>query len=240
MQKLVILSVATDKNDGFIRFENSLKKNNIEYKILGMNTKWNGGNMEAGPGGGQKINLLKNELMSWKKVALKNSVVLFTDSYDVVSLANTSEILEKYNKICNDNRDSVLFSVEKSCWPLKQIDIFYPEVDSQYKYLNSGGFIGCGENILNLLEKKIENNEDDQLYYTKIFLFDNKLPDNNKKIILDYNCEIFQTLHFSFDDIGIMNKRIFNKYTNTFPCLLHGNGPNSVKEYLSRLCNTML
>jgi hypothetical protein len=242
MQKLVILSVATDKNDGFIRFENSLKKNNIEYKILGMNTKWNGGNMEMGPGGGQKINLLRSELMTWNKVALKNNVVLFTDSYDVVSLANTSEILEKYNKICNDTPDSVLFSVEKSCWPLKQIDVFYPETDSEYKFLNSGGFIGNAERILNLLEKKIENCEDDQLYFTKIFLFDNKIDNmNTNKIKLDYSCEIFQTLNEAFDDIDIVNKkRIFNKYTNTFPCLLHGNGPNSVKEYLSRLCNTML
>jgi len=237
----VILSVATDKNDGFIRFENSLKKNNIEYKILGMNTKWNGGNMEMGPGGGQKINMLRSELMTWNKVALKNNVVLFTDSYDVVSLANTSEILEKYNKICNDTPDSVLFSVEKSCWPLKQIDVFYPETDSEYKFLNSGGFIGNAERILNLLEKKIENCEDDQLYYTKIFLFDNKIDNSINKIKLDYSCEIFQTLNGAFHDIDIVNKkRIFNKYTNTFPCLLHGNGPNSVKEYLSRLCNTML
>jgi len=237
----VILSVATENTAEFKRFERSLNIQEIEYKILGMNTKWNGGNMEMGPGGGQKINLLRNELMNWNKELLRNKIVLFTDSYDVVSFANTSEILEKYNKICNDTPDSVLFSVEKSCWPLKQIDVFYPETDSEYKFLNSGGFIGNAERILNLLEKKIENCEDDQLYYTKIFLFDNKIDNSINKIKLDYSCEIFQTLNGAFHDIDTVNKkRIFNKYTNTFPCLLHGNGPNSVKEYLSRLCNTML
>ena len=235
MQKLFVISVATENTEEFKRFERSLNIQEIEYKILGMNTKWQGGNMEMGPGGGQKINMLRSELMTWNKERLNKYTILFTDSYDVITLTNSTEILNKYNGICDN--DTVLFTAEKGCWPLTQLDVFYPETDSEYKFLNSGGFIGNAERILNLLEKKIENCEDDQLYYTKIFLFDNKLPDNNQKIILDYNCEIFQTLNCSFDDIQVMNKRVLNKYTNTFPCLLHGNGPNSVKEYLSRLCN---
>jgi hypothetical protein len=241
MQKLFILSVATENTEEFKRFERSLNIQEIEYKILGMNTKWQGGNMEMGPGGGQKINLLRSELMNWNKELLRNKIVLFTDSYDVITLTNSTEILNKYNSICDN--DTVLFSAEKNCWPLKQLDIFYPETDSEYKFLNSGGFIGNAERILNLLEKKIENCEDDQLYFTKIFLFDNKIDNNmnTNKIKLDYSCEIFQTLNGAFDDIDIVNKkRVFNKYTNTFPCLLHGNGARNIKKHFNTLSESII
>lgn len=239
MQKMVVISVATENTAEFKRFEHSLKIQEIEYKILGMGTKWQGGNMEMGPGGGQKINLLRNELMNWNKDLLRRTTVLFTDSYDVISLTNSCEILTKFNSICDNN--TVLFSAEKGCWPLKQLDIFYPEVESEYKFLNSGGFIGNAEKILDLLEKKIENCEDDQLYYTKLFLFDNKIDNSINKIKLDYSCDIFQTLNGANDDIDIVNKkRLYNKYTNTFPCLLHGNGPREIKDYFNKLSESMI
>ena len=239
MQKMIVISVATENTAEFKRFEQSLKIQEIEYKILGMGTKWQGGNMEMGPGGGQKINMLRNELMNWNKDLLTRTTVLFTDSYDVITLTNSCEILTKFNSICDNN--TVLFSAEKGCWPLKQLDIFYPEVESEYKFLNSGGFIGNAEKILDLLEKKIENCEDDQLYYTKIFLFDNKIDNSINKIKLDYSCEIFQTLNGAFYDIDIVNKtRIFNKYTNTFPCLLHGNGARNIKEYFNKLSESII
>lgn len=241
MQKMIVISVATENTAEFKRFEQSLKIQEIEYKILGMNTKWQGGNMEMGPGGGQKINMLRNELMNWNKSQLKENIILFTDSYDVITLTNSCEILTKFNSICDNN--TVLFSAEKGCWPLKQLDIFYPEVESEYKFLNSGGFIGNAEKILDLLEKKIENCEDDQLYYTKLFLFDNKIDKtiNTNKIMLDYQCDIFQTLNGALDHIDVVNKkRIFNKYTNTFPCLLHGNGPREIKEHFNTLSESMI
>ena len=47
--------------------------------------------------------------------------------------------------------------------------------------------------LLNLLEKKIENCEDDQLYFTKIFLFDNKIDNmNTNKIKLTAKILIYQ------------------------------------------------
>ena len=58
----IIISVATDYTEGLNRFISSITKYNIEYKMLGLNTIWNGGDMEKGSGGGQKVNLLKTEL----------------------------------------------------------------------------------------------------------------------------------------------------------------------------------
>ena len=44
-----------------------------------MNTPWTGGNVVTDPGGGQKVNLLRNELEKHKHK--KNLVILFTDRY---------------------------------------------------------------------------------------------------------------------------------------------------------------
>ena len=172
-----------------------------------MNTKWQGGNMEMGPGGGQKINMLRNELINWTEQQLRTKIILFTDSYDVIALTSPTEILTKYNSICHN--ETVLFTAEKSCWLLQQLDIFYPETDSDYKYLNSGGFIGNAGKILNLLEKKIENFEDDQLYYTKIFLFDNKIDHCMNKIKLEIKSlnkdTLFQYKNFLLETLTLQN-----------------------------------
>lgn len=46
-------------------------------QVLGMNQEWEGGDMEVGLGGGQKINLLKEELVKYKDDT--NKVIMFTD-----------------------------------------------------------------------------------------------------------------------------------------------------------------
>jgi hypothetical protein len=222
MNNLLVISVATDANNqGFQYFINSLKNNNIQYKILGLNTKWNGGIMEEGMGGGQKINLLKAELKRWDTVKLKTTLLLFSDSYDVITVSTESEIIKKYYSI---SKNHILFSAEKYCWPDISLEKYYPNTKSNYKFLNSGGFIGNAYDILNILTMDIKDNDDDQLYFTKIFLF------NNVNIKLDYYCEIFQTLNGIIQDIYIYKNRIINKSQLTFPSFIHGNG--SSKKYL--------
>jgi hypothetical protein len=222
IDNLLVISVATDPHHtGFQYFINSLKYNNIQYKILGLNTKWNGGIMEEGMGGGQKINLLKEELKRWDMDKLKSTLLLFSDSYDVITVSTESEIIEKYYSI---SKNQILFSAEKYCWPDFSLEKYYPNTKSNYKFLNSGGFIGNAYDILNILGMDINDHDDDQLYFTKIFLF------NNVNIKLDYNCQIFQTLNGKINDIYIYKNRIINKSHLTFPSFIHGNG-NS-KEYL--------
>jgi procollagen-lysine,2-oxoglutarate 5-dioxygenase len=221
MNNLLVISVATDANNqGFQYFINSLKNNNIQYKILGLNTKWKGGIIEEGMGGGQKINLLKAELKTWDTVKLKSTLLLFSDSYDVINVSNETEIIEKYYSISNNQ---ILFSAEKYCWPDISLQQYYPNTKSKYKFLNSGGFIGKAYDILNILSMDINDDDDDQLYFTKIFLF------NNGNIKLDYYCEIFQTLNGRINDIYIYKNKIINKTHSTFPSFIHGNG-NSKKN----------
>lgn len=219
--KLLFITVSTDcTNPGFYIFVNSCNNHNIKFKNIGINKKWEGGDMENTTGGGFKINLLKQELLLWSKTELENTIILFTDSYDVINLTNIEEILLKYKKYPNG---TILFSTEKHCWPNNSLSIFY---DNAY-YLNSGGYIGYAKDILSIINIDIPNDYDDQLYFTKMFLFNNNY--NNIKLDTD-NC-IFQTFNSCEDDIIFIDNRIQNKITNNYPCLLHLNGPS--KEKLS-------
>jgi len=221
MNEFIIIAVATEDSAELKRFKMSCELSNVPYKILGMNTTWNGGDMANGTGGGQKVNLLRNELKTWTTRKLRSTLILVSDSYDVIVLASVPEIIEKYNM----TECKILFSTEKFCWPDSNLKQYY----SNSRYLNSGGFMGNASNIYNMIHIPINDRDDDQLYYTKLFLFN-----NNNTIQLDYNCEIFQTLNG--ENITIEKTRVKNKEHNTRPCIIHGNGPPNIKADLTQIC----
>jgi len=158
--------VATERNAGFLRFERSCVVAGITCNALGMGQEWQGGDMNF-PGGGWKVNLLKEAMEEIKDE--KDTIVMFTDSYDVVISAGKEAILTQYDKMGAD----ILFGAENFCWPDQSLREDYPEAkDKGMRFLNSGGFIGPAPLLAKMLEAggKIENKEDDQLFYTKIFL----------------------------------------------------------------------
>jgi GR25 family glycosyltransferase involved in LPS biosynthesis len=221
--KILVLSVATYITDCYKRFIESLENFNLKYKILGMNNKRY--SMES-VGGGFKIKLLK-EFLEGNEIE-DDILIIFTDCFDVIFNDNGDNIIKKYKKIIDrerkEGRDNyILFSTEVNCWPDLNLSKDYPKVDTKYKYLNSGGFIGYKRDILQLIDTDIDELEDDQLYYTQQFL-------EKENIKLDYKCEIFQTLNNSVEDItlNINRSELVNKYTKTSPSIIHGNGPSKL------------
>lgn len=168
IDNFVVITVATEENESLSRFKKSCEYYNIPYIILGIGDKWNSGRAENGvllePGGAQKINYLKKELSTWEN--LSDNIILFTDSYDVIFTSPPIEILTKFRNF----KKPIVFSAEKTCWPDVDIEHMYPKTDGEYKFLNSGGFIGYGDKILQLISEEVDNSEDDQRYYTKKFL----------------------------------------------------------------------
>lgn len=234
--KLVVIAVATDENHpGYKNYIHQLRKYGIHYKILGLNKHWKGGDMEIGTGGGHKINLLNEELSSWDKNELNSTILLFTDSYDVLINSTENKILNRYYDAMTkyNKHNCVLFSAEKACWPDISLACKYPNNNSPYLYLNSGGFIGSAHNIYSLIrEATISNTDDDQLFFTNIYLND-KLKE---RITLDYNCYLFQTLSDSILDIAFHGQHIIrNIQFNTYPLVIHGNGPQEYKQFMYNL-----
>jgi hypothetical protein len=133
-------------------------------------------------------------LLNYLESECNDELIFVTDAYDTFFLADGKEIVKKYEKFNND----IVFSAEMSCWPDSSLADEYPQTNSPFKYLNSGGFIGKAKSIHNCLSNYYEetaNMQDsdsraylwsNQIIWTRIFL-------KTGKIALDTNCEIFYT-----------------------------------------------
>ncbi|BCS82883.1 putative procollagen-lysine2-oxoglutarate dioxygenase [Cotonvirus japonicus] len=219
------IGISLKKNDGLLRFEHFCKTHDLNYQIVGEGKEWRGGNLSVEAGGGQKI----NELIACLENLSDNKLLVICDTFDVIPLAGYQEIVDKFNMICGEN--NILVASEKICWPDAKLASSYPQVNTKYKYLNSGTFIGYRNVIYDILkDSNISDTDDDQLLLTNKFL-------SGERIILDYKCELFQAMYKCDEDLIVHKNRVFNKYTNTYPVFIHGNGPakfflNSVENYL--------
>ncbi|XP_059152546.1 procollagen-lysine,2-oxoglutarate 5-dioxygenase 1-like isoform X2 [Physella acuta] len=230
--ELLVVTVATKENDGFRNFIRSVNKYGLNVKVFGLGTEWKGGSMES-TGGGHKINLLKEGLKPYRNK--ENLILMFVDSYDVVFTDGKDEILDKFSKF----EARVVFSAEDTCWPDRSLADKYPKVkDSEKRFLNSGGFIGYAKEVYEILSNQpISDQDDDQLYYTLIYL--NRAYRHEWNIKLDTKAEIFQNLNFALGEITLKYKGnhsyLYNVKTGTTPIVVHGNGP--VKPEFYRLAN---
>ena len=221
-----VISIITDINENYKKLDNSAKKNNIDviplisYKPI-----------SNGYGFIIKL-LLTNEYI---KYLPDDHIIMVIDGYDVIINNNQENIINKYYELTKGEK--VLFSAEKACWPNAQLMSLYPETSSIYKYLNAGTYISTVKILKKLfiiLMKKIykfyyfcDLNVDDQEYFTEIFLFENK-----NLIILDNNAEIFNCLYDSINDIEFKDNKIYNKTTQTYPMIFHGNSGGKTKDFV--------
>ena len=66
----------------------------------------------------------------------------------------------------------ILFGAEGFCWPDISLKSQYPVAEKGRRFLNSGGFIGSIKDVKEMLMAggELGDTEDDQLFYTKIYL----------------------------------------------------------------------
>uniref|UniRef100_A0A3Q2E9W5 procollagen-lysine 5-dioxygenase n=1 Tax=Cyprinodon variegatus TaxID=28743 RepID=A0A3Q2E9W5_CYPVA len=225
-EKLLVLTVATEETDGFIRFMQTANYFNYTVKVLGMGETWKGGEVGRSIGGGQKVRLLKEAMESLGDQ--EDLVVLFVDSYDLIFAGGPEEILRKFQQA----NHKVLFAAEGLIWPDKRLADKYPLVRSGKRYLNSGGIIGYAPYVNRIVSQwDLHDNDDDQLFYTKIYLDLSKRESLN--MTLDHKCQIFQNLNGAIDEVllkfGTDRVRVRNTAYNSLPVVVHGNG--NTKEY---------
>uniref|UniRef100_A0A5S6R064 procollagen-lysine 5-dioxygenase n=1 Tax=Trichuris muris TaxID=70415 RepID=A0A5S6R064_TRIMR len=231
-ERLLVLTVATERTEGFLRAERSLQQFSLNYQVLGAGTEWNGGDVKRTVGGGQKIRLLREALAEYKHQ--QDLIVLFIDGYDVVVNGDENLILERFR----ESGAKVLFSAEGYCWPDKSLAAAYPVVKRGKRYLNSGAFIGYASYLAKLLgEGEVKDDSDDQLFYTLVFL--NEKLRQKYEIQLDSTGELFQNLNGAIDDVDLdfspdsrsdprRNVRLANLAYSTEPLVVHGNGPSKI------------
>jgi hypothetical protein len=165
-------------------------------------------------------------------------IICLVDGFDVLLGAPISEMLAKYKSM--HLGDKLLFAAEAGCWP---VDPPYESYCSLYKqkgkiqkhkddnvYLNAGLFMGTVKGFKTVIEERwreIHQHIDDQAFYGVVYLF-------TDHIRLDHNNEIFQNLieEKKFMIWDEKAKRWYNTRTKTYPIVLHGNGPQSSRDFL--------
>ncbi|CAH0558083.1 unnamed protein product [Brassicogethes aeneus] len=236
--EILVFTVATEETDGFQRYLESAEFYDIKPIVLGYGAEWRGGNIKKGPGGGFKINLLKKAIEPHKNDASK--IILFTDGFDVVFVDKLQEVLERFRKF----EAKILFGAEKFAWPDPLLAEQYPEVTEGKRFLNSGAYIGYAPEVYELLTREeIQDDGDDQLFFTKAYLDEEFRQKHQFK--LDHKSEIIQNINGAATELEVKviedkeaNTEIYkirNTLFYTDPLILHGNG--AAKQSLNYISN---
>ncbi|CAL8241234.1 unnamed protein product [Merluccius merluccius] len=233
---LLVITAATEETDGYKRFMRTAREFNYTVKVLGLGEEWKGGDVANTVGGGQKVRWLKKELL--KHADQQNLVVLFVDSYDVIFASGPEELLHRFRRLGH----RVVFSAEGFCWPDQRLATKYPPVHVGKRYLNSGGFMGYAPDLSSIVQQwRNKDNDDDQLFYTKIYLDQNLRSKYN--MTLDHRSRIFQNLNGAIDEVVLKFEkarvRVRNVAYDTLPVVIHGNGPTKLQlNYLGNYVPT--
>ena len=234
---LVPLTVATEDTDGLKRYIQSAKYFNMNPEVIGLGEKWVGGNLRYDPGGAQKVNILKKALKPYESEEHENTILLFTDAYDVIFQSGEKEILEKFDQIGG----KIVISAEDLLWPDTSLESESPLLDATKppatngaigkKYLCSGGIIGYAHEILKLINYRgddVADDEDDQLYYMKAYL-DPKIREE-LDIRLDHYAVLFQNMNGAKHEIQLEETKMKNIVYGTEPPVLLGWGGSCCHE----------
>jgi len=195
-------------NPGFIELKKSLIKHEVHHHVI--NVPWQG---------------FFTKVDEARKFAenCDADYILFVDAHDVIFVGGLDDVKNKI-KLFGDI--DAIFSAEKAIWPTASVwpdpslAEEYPEVDSQWRYLNSGTFLIRPELLIELVDSKPPTiGIDDQMYWAYHYLT------NKERIVLDTNCEIFQTLaHDDGSSFGMVDGKFTNRETGSNPLVVHGNG----------------
>jgi hypothetical protein len=155
-----------------------------------------------------------------EKILGNYDYVLFLDATDTNFYSSPKDIINLFlSKNC-----SIIFGAEKGLWPNTSYTHLYESknINSEYKYLNSGTYFGFTEKIVNhmetIIDKGYENGIDDQGKWTIEYL----LSDD---ITIDYNCEFFMSSFESKNYFEVKNNEV--KILSYNPMIIHDNGPHN-------------
>ena len=200
-------------------------KHGIQFENIASNIKWVGGDIANSSGGGQKINILRDHISKLPD----DDIVFYCDGYDVFIVDELDEFLYRYKEM----NHKVIFAAEQYCWPENNekeqqalVSKHFPDLDTKYKYLNSGVFIGKVSELKLILSHPIKNDGDDQLYCQNQYL------SQNYDMVIDTDCYMFQCHEI---DVYPKKNMLFNPHTRCYNLLYHGNGGKEAKQKLNQL-----
>jgi hypothetical protein len=175
---------------------------NLEVKNLSQTTTWAGFH--------EKVNAVRDSLNGLPDTDL----ALFVDAYDVLVNDTSQKILEVFHSY----NCKILFGAEKDLFPhhLKPLESSYPTSPTEFRFLNSGVYIGYVGALKEMIGWADYQGKDDQEYFQNYFLShqDSVALDVHSKLVLNMS-------KVPWSELKIQGGQVHHKET---PCLLHFNG----------------
>ncbi len=207
---LKVLTVATEETRALEQLKVSATALDYKLVILDKGKQFRGLN--------QKLHAVGWYLETYKP----QGTIVYVDGYDCVFVRSPEELLEDYAVFGHP----FIMSAEVNCHPYKQYQGRQSFARGRYPYLNSGCWIGEAQEVRSVFRemraRQLPVAGNDQGFLTDYYYT------NPGRILLDEQAVLFQSLWLAEGDIDYTN-RVYNRYTHTFPSVLHGNGGASLE-----------
>jgi len=175
----------------------------VEVKNLALSEVWEGFH--------QKM----IRMLEVSKSLPENDIICFVDSYDLLVNADSETIINTFKLFNSD----IVFGAENNLHPGSLKEFYYPESSTQFRYLNSGFYIGYVRAIRKMFSwKALEG--DDQEYMNRYFL-----ENVNNSIKLDTKANLVLNMYkVPWNKLIITKGKVNYPELNTIPCFVHFNG----------------
>ena len=223
---LKVATVATSPKQELFNMVNSGALAGVSVDVLGLGEEWEGNPTKA------KL------YRAYVSKMASDQLVLLADAYDVLLSPDLQQVVTTYHQ---NWEGKILFGGEVRCWPDASFELLYPPSTSQFRYLNSGAYIGRADAILTMLDEILGYASllvSDQRAFTRYMLLH---PD---QVSIDEDAEVFRSLHMHASVPGANLIYDYDRFIGTadnmtnFPLLVHGNG-NDGNRYYAHVAKNM-
>ena len=217
-EKVKFFTMATALEGGFVQYLASCIRYGIIPRVLGMGQKWGGWS--------HKIRLVREQLDGLKD----DELVVVTDAYDLVFQAGTEDLIRNfalYDK-------PIVFSAERGFgFPNP---VLYETPNPLYRALCAGFWMAYAGAARGMIDEVwaggfSDDKQDDQ---GAIQIWFSSNPD--RAAIDHLNAMVCTSQDWSIhNDVEYRDGMIYNKITETFPCVFHGPGGTNMKSVYETL-----
>lgn len=215
------VTVATHSTPDFEIFKKSAEQHGISFDILGWGEEYTS-------------HMCKSIwLIEYLESLPGNEIVLYSDGYDAIFLADENEILEKFRKL----NHPVIYSAEQnlnmdgSFLHRLKTHLKLKKGQKPYQFLNAGQWIGEADAVLQIIKETVEfgelsgNDLDQELLIEYMVMNPEAIKLDSEHLI--FSCTAGRT-GLEKKDYSIKNDRIFNSITGSEPCSIHFAAKNFV------------
>ena len=223
MDKLHIVTVATESKYYFPYLVESCKKNGKELEVLGMGEVWQG------------FNWRYLKMIEYLKTLPMDDIVCFIDGYDVVCCRNLNQLLQQFKEIKKRTGCKLVVGHDKTSAILSVAVLFFGTCNNNR--VNSGTYIGYVKDILEIIQKIYElnpkNDADDQVLMIQY------CKKNNEEFYCDTESKLFLTLAYPLEEIDkymeIDENTHVLKYQSSEPFFVHAPAYGYLENVIRKL-----